>query len=31
MHGFNLNSGPSLEQVVADAYGESEEESERAW
>ena len=31
MHGFDLNSGPSLEQVVAHAYGESEEESERAW
>jgi hypothetical protein len=31
MHGFDLNSGPSLEQVVAHAYGESEEECERAW
>jgi len=31
MQGFHLNSGPSLEEVVEHAYGESEEESERAW
>jgi hypothetical protein len=31
MHGFDLNSGPSLEQVVEHAYGESEEECERGW
>jgi hypothetical protein len=31
MHGFNLDSGPRLEQVVEHAYGESEEECERAW
>src|SRR5579859_3654501 len=31
MHGFDLDSGPSLEQVVEHAYGESEEECERAW
>jgi len=31
MKGFDLHSGPSLEQVVAHAYGEPWEESERAW
>jgi hypothetical protein len=31
MKGFHLHTGPSLEQVVAHAYGESWEESERAW
>jgi hypothetical protein len=31
MHGFDLDSGPSLEHVVEHAYGESEEEAERAW
>jgi len=32
MKGFHLHAGPSLEQVVAQAYGEPwEEESERAW
>jgi hypothetical protein len=31
MHGFDLNSGSSLEQVVEHAYGEPEEECERAW
>lgn len=30
MKGFNLRSGPSLEEVVAHAYGESWEESEYA-
>ena len=32
MKGFDLHSGPSLEQAVAHAYGEPwEEEWERAW
>lgn len=31
MQGFDLHTGPSLEQVVAHAYGEPWEESERAW
>jgi hypothetical protein len=31
MKGFDLHSGPSLEEVVAHAYGEPWEESERAW
>jgi len=31
MKGFDLRSGPSLEQVVAHAYEEPWEESERAW
>jgi len=31
MKGFDLHSGPSLKQVVAHAYGEPWEESERAW
>ena len=32
MNGFHLNGGPSLEEVVAHAYGEPwEEESERGW
>jgi transposase len=31
MYGFDLASGPSLEEVVAHAYGEPGEESEGAW
>jgi len=31
MKGFDLHTGPSLEEVVAHAYGEPWEESERAW
>jgi hypothetical protein len=31
MKSFDLHTGPSLEEVVAHAYGEPWEESERAW
>ena len=31
MYGFDLDSGPSLEEVIEQAYGESGDESERLW